>query len=274
MARVLVIGHVNHDRLWRLDQPLRPGGRIGWTAREVCLGGGAFFTGAQLLSLGHAAVLVSTLCGDQLGRETRTRLAADGFDVTHVAEPDGETALTEILLEPSGERTILNARSALMRVVELSGEPIAEAAYINCLNPGRRAVARLETLPFVVSQFPVREDAAARPADLVIGSRDDFPGESLEFLWRRAASHCGGRLKHLVLTDGPGPITILDGRSVQTVVPARQVPTSNAIGAGDTYAAGLIAALLDGLPIEVAARAASETTAQWLEARERVDPAA
>lgn len=273
MARILVVGHVNHDRLWRLDRPLRPGGRIGFGAREVRIGGGGYCTGSQLLALGHAVVLVSALSGDRRGSETRAKLAADGFDMTHVVKADGDTKLTEILLEPSGERTILTPRTASRRVVELSGEVEAEAAYVNCLNPGPRLVARLETLPFVVSQFPVLEDATPRPADLVIGSRDDFPGESLESLWQRGGRHCGGRMKRLVLTDGPRPVAILDGRGVATVPLARQVQTGNVIGAGDSFAAALIAALLDGMPIEDAASAASLTTAAWLEARDSIDPA-
>lgn len=26
--RIVVIGHINHDRIWRLTEPLRAGGRI------------------------------------------------------------------------------------------------------------------------------------------------------------------------------------------------------------------------------------------------------
>lgn len=268
MARVLVCGHINHDRLWRLDQPLRAGGRIGWLDREIRLGGGAFFTGAQLMALGHEVALVSSLGADQPGRQARARLMAEGYDTTHLAEPGHETVLTEILLEPCGERTILASRSAMGPLIDLAGDEQADAAYLNCLHPGPRLLEGLAGTGLVVSQFPLADHAGPRVADVMIGSCGDFPGVSMDALWRRAGGFCAGRLRWLVLTDGPGPVTILDGQAVQTVQPPRQVPASDTTGAGDTYAAGLIAALLKDQPIRDAVLTACRTTADWLEARD------
>ena len=52
MARVLVIAHLNHDRIWELDGPLKSGSRISWGKREIRLGGGGYFTGSPFFGSG------------------------------------------------------------------------------------------------------------------------------------------------------------------------------------------------------------------------------
>ena len=66
-TRVVVIGHINHDRIWRLTEPLRAGGRIAWASRETRLGGGGYFTARRLLDLGHEVALLSNLMSDAHG---------------------------------------------------------------------------------------------------------------------------------------------------------------------------------------------------------------
>ncbi|MCM0752508.1 hypothetical protein DEA98_18920 [Brucella pseudogrignonensis] len=107
MARVLVIAHLNHDRIWELDGPLKSGSRVSWGKRETRLGGGGYFTGSPFLALGHEVALVSSLGNDALGDTARSELSELGFDMQHVYKRDSGTHITDILLEPSGERTIL-----------------------------------------------------------------------------------------------------------------------------------------------------------------------
>jgi len=52
MARVLVIAHLNHDRIWELDAPLKSGSRVSWGKREIRLGGGGYFTGSPFFGSG------------------------------------------------------------------------------------------------------------------------------------------------------------------------------------------------------------------------------
>lgn len=97
---------VTIDRIWELTGPLQSGARISWRNREVTLGGGGYFTGLPFLKLKHDVALVSSLGNDALGSEARQFLATIGFDMRHVMTRDAATHLTEIFLEPSGERTI------------------------------------------------------------------------------------------------------------------------------------------------------------------------
>lgn len=266
MSSVIVIGHVSHDRVWLLASPLASGARITYSDRSVRLGGGGFHTGAQLARLGDDVQLVSNLMDDTFGVAALSTLQTLGFDTRHVTIRPGETPFTEILLEPNGERTILNTGRQLRPPFAANGPITANAAYLNALVLDDGLVTSLETVPLVVSQFPLRS-ATPRPADIVIGSRADFPGEDTHRLWDRAALIAGPRLKTLVLTDGPRPISLYDGSVLDHVTPLKKVSVPDTIGAGDCFTGIFLHGLLQGLSLAVSAEEASRRTADWLHER-------
>lgn len=262
MYRVIVIGSVNHDRIWQLDDPLVAGGRLRFSSREIHLGGGGFFTGCQLLELGAEVVLVNRLMRDEQGLRALEALREMGFDTGQVALHPGETRPLEILLEPDGERTILYCGDRSSPLFAASAPFSGDAAYLNALNLDAGLVAELDTIPLIISQLPLRP-ATPRPADYVISSRHDAD-DGIEIAWRRARAIAGPRLKMLVLTDGPRPVTLFDGRNVVEVAPAPTVHVKNTIGAGDRFSGAFLHALLDGETAASAATRASRQTADWL----------
>jgi len=266
MHRVIVIGSVNHDRIWQLEDALTPGGRLRFSAREVHLGGGGFHTGCQLLDLGANVALVTRLMQDEKGLSALKTLNAAGFDTTHVAMLPGETEPLEILLEPNGERTIIAPAGRSRAPLSVSGALTGEAAYLNALLLEEGLVTRLHDVPLVVSQLPLRP-ATPRPADYVVTSRDDA-GEEAPAVWRRAMELAGPRLKMLVLTDGPRRIMLYDGSRSIAVDPAPAVKVASTIGAGDRFSGAFLFALLDGLDAASAAAEASRLTADWLRRRQ------
>lgn len=264
MPRVIVIGSVNHDRIWQLDAPLVRGGRMQFSSRTTRLGGGAYYTGQQLLELGADVALVSRLMQDEQGQATLTSLSSAGFDTDHIMMTSGETAPLEIFLEPNGERTII-APAGRALPLTAAGKLSSAGVYINALALDGNLVDQIDAQPLVVSQFPLKP-ATHRPADYVISSRDDV-SDDLTLAWRRAAEVAGRRLKMLVLTDGPRPITLFDGSGALEVEPAERVATANTIGAGDRFAGAFLFALLQGQTPAAAAWEASRITAEWLRRR-------
>lgn len=262
MHRTIVIGSVNHDRIWQLDDHLTPGKRLRFSARNVHLGGGGFHTGSQLLELGASVTLVSRLMQDEQGLSALKALDAAGFDTRHVAMMPGETVPLEILLEPGGERTILAPADGPRAILSVRGGLVGDAAYLNALLLDEALVSRLDKIPLVVSQLPLRP-ATPRPADYVVTSRIDA-ADDLETVWKRAATLAGPRLKGLVLTDGPRQITLYDGRRAVRVDPAPTVRVANTIGAGDRFSGAFLFALLSGRDAASALAEASRVTADWL----------
>lgn len=265
MHRVIVIGSVNHDRIWQLDDPLVPGGRLRFSSREIHLGGGGFFTGCQLLDLGADVALVNRLMQDEQGLSALKVLQDMGFDTAQVALHPGETKPLEILLEPNGERTILYSGDRNSPFFKASAPFIGDAAYLNALKLDDDLVAQLDAIPLVISQLPLRP-ATPRPADYVVSSRDDAP-DDIGIVWQRSQAIAGPRLKMLVLTDGPRPITLFDGIDVIDVAPAPPVHVKSTIGAGDRFSGAFLHALLDGETVVSAATRASHQTADWLRLR-------
>ncbi|WP_157982089.1 PfkB family carbohydrate kinase [Oceanicella sp. SM1341] len=264
---ILVIGSVNHDRVWQLAAPLVPGARLDWCSRRMTLGGGGLNTGMRLLSLGRPVALVTQVAEDRRGTATRAFLARAGFGMDGVATVPGPARITEILLGADGERTILFPPGARPPLEARPGP--ACAAYVNArrLGPGLRAA--LGRVALVMTQLPPGA-ADARPADIAITSRADFPGSAPRDLLAQARRLCGPRLRLLVLTDGARPVTLLgSGPEAEevSVPPGPRVRVANATGAGDSFAAAFLHATLDGAAPAGAAAEACRLTALWLEDR-------
>jgi fructokinase len=265
--RVVVIGHINHDRIWRLTERLRAGGRIAWSSRETRLGGGGYFTARRLLELGHDVALLSNLMDDDHGETAYAELSSAGFDTSLITCREGKTDFADILLDPTGERTILSSERRLSRSFLLDQPIEADAFYVNAPKLPETILASLEQAPLVVSQFPLRE-GEPRPADIMIGSKADLPGRSISDVWTMARKLVTDRLSHLVMTDGPAAISIFDGHVEQTVALDRIVSVRDTIGAGDTFSGNLLNAILAKADIVAASRIAGNETTAWLESRE------
>lgn len=268
MHRVIVIGSVNHDRIWTLDQPLVPGKRLQFSNQETNIGGGGFHTACQLLDLGAEVALVSRLMQDVYGTDALQQLRQMGFDTADVMIYPGETVLREILLEPSGERTII-APPPSPSSLSASGLLGADAAYLNALLLDERLVADLDSIPLVLTQLPLRP-ASPRPSDYVITSRTDA-AEDLETVWQSACHIAGPRLKTLILTDGPRQTTLFDGRTAVEIAPSTTVRVKSTIGAGDRFCGALVFSMLTGKDLATAVGDAGRSVAEWLLSRHEAE---
>jgi sugar/nucleoside kinase (ribokinase family) len=205
---------------------------------------------------------------DEHGDRAMADLDALGFDTSLMTRLPGDTDFADILLDPMGERTILSNERRLSREFVLT-TPVSDATfYVNAPILPDTILAALHQARLVVSQLPLRQ-AAPRPADIVIGSKADLPAKSIADCWSLASALAGGRLRHLVMTDGPQAISIYDGTQEITVAIEQQVAVRDTIGAGDSFSGGLIHALLSGIEIVEAAGISAVLTAQWLAAREQ-----
>lgn len=265
--RVVVIGHINHDRIWRLTEPLRAGGRIAWSSRETRLGGGGYFIARRLLDLGHDVALLSNLMSDTHGENAFGELQDAGFDTSLIARRDGETDFADILLDPTGERTILSSERRLSRTFVLDRAIQADAFYVNAPKLPDTIIASLNRAPLVISQFPLRE-GEIRPADIMVGSKADLPGTPIADVWAFARRLATDRLTHLVMTDGPAAISVYDGNTETRVTLGRCVTVRDTIGAGDTFSGSLLHAVLGGKNAVEASQLAGDATTAWLEHRE------
>ncbi len=189
-ADLLLIATIALDRIWRLDAPLRPGARIAWRSITPRHGGGGFNTGTLLAALGHRVRVAGVVCDDAQGRESLAEMARRGLDASLMAVVPGPSAVTEILVEPGGERTLIfpprrpGPRPAPARLD-------ADLVYVNAHALPAPTDAALAAHPRVVGQFPRMADMA-HPAHWLIASRSDVPGEAPAALFARGRRLCPG----------------------------------------------------------------------------------
>ncbi len=267
MARIVVVGTVGLDRVWKLDRPLRAGGRHACEGVMTRLGGGGFNTGDVLVGLGHEVTLVTNLADDEAGRWCRATLDERGFDTRFVGMAPGSTVVTEILVEPAGERTIL--RRAGPRPLDGLMLPSidADGAYFNVRRLNPAAAVPLTRFPRIVSQIPM-ELGEVRPADVLIASRSDVPESAAAVLWRDGVAISGSRLETIVLTNGPYPVTVIERDRAVHVAAMPVISAGDTTGAGDFFAAGYMDAALAGWESSEAARIGCVVAARRLGARQ------
>lgn len=265
MAHILVVGSVNVDRLWRLDAPLRAGGRLTRHDLVLRLGGGGFNTGAALLALGHRVTLAATLSTDAAGAACRARLEAMGFDLTHLRTGEEPTVPLDILIDPAGERTIIAPATTESRRLTALPPLAADVAYVNIRRAAPAVLEAVAARMPVMAQVPL-ERTERRPAQVLIASASDHALFAGADAFRQAREIGGPALAALVLTDGARPVQLCEAeRRTQIAVPPLAAP-ADTTGAGDAFAAGFIDGWLAGEVAQAAVRRGNEIAARTLTA--------
>jgi ribokinase len=259
VARILVLGSVARDEVVRLQAPLRAGLHLEGRPEEPRLGGGAANTGIPLAHAGHVVTLVCPIGHDVHGDRLIADLRASGVDTSKLRRVEMPTTRSIVLVEPGGERTIVNLSRCLepeppARILELPAD---------CLYVRSRALDLTDLLAkktsscLVVAHIPPC-DAGARPAQVLVASESDLTPEVRDSPWEWGRQIAGERLRWVVLTRGPDGARAV-GADVQLETGAPQVEAVDTTGAGDAFAAGLIHALVTGEPMGEAL----ETACAW-----------
>lgn len=255
------------------------------------VGGSAANTAVGLARLGVRTGLISRVGADPFGAYLVDALAAEGVDVSMVGrDPVLPTGLAFAALRPPADSEVLfygtpNANQGV-RVADLDPGALAGAAYLIvggtalAASPTREAAlvamqvhrAAGGTTCLDVDWRPIywsdRETAdlyyrmALGMSDIVLANQDelrligggsDDPDEVAE---RLAAL---GPTRLVAKQGGRG--AVYRGPEGRFQVAAAPVPVMNTLGAGDGFAAGWVAAWIDGAPVPEALRFAAAAAA-------------
>lgn len=247
MPTICVAGSLSLDRIWHIDQLLRPGARLRCLRQVIRVGGGAANTGAVLGALGHEVHIVATLCRDLGGDLLLDRARRAGLDCSSVERVDGVTRHADIFLQPDGERTLISSGGAQSPVPPALLASTAPFAYLNIARLADPTVLRpLLERACLIAQLPL-DRTEPRPAHVLIASRSDVAAMPAVELWSLRRAMAGDVLRWLAITDGPNGVELVgpDGACHFPGDPIRDLGDS--IGAGDFFAAGLIDGLARGL---------------------------
>jgi 2-dehydro-3-deoxygluconokinase len=270
-------------------------------ALALAVGGAESNVASALVALGHSAAWLGRVGDDPLGQRVLDDLTARGVDVSAVeTDPVRPTGVYFKDTGPEGTGTYYYRRDSAAaamdpgltdlpllhraRVLHLSG--ITVALSDSCAELVTRIISR-RAVPGPVISFDVNyrpalwrcrpSEAApvllelARSADLVFVGRDEA-----ETLWdTRTAQEVRDLLgpgRVLVVKDAGHGATAYDADGEETFVPTPAARVVEPVGAGDAFAAGYLAAFLEGRTPANGLRLGHLVAAATLSTREDVPP--
>ncbi len=263
MSRIVVAGDVMTDVVATVGGPIAHGSDT--AARIVQRGGGAAANVAVWLARAGAAVTLIARVGDDLaGRMAAETLHAEGVDARLTTDPVLSTGTCVVLVEPGGERTMLpdvGANAALEAVPLPAGARHLHVSGYAVLHLGSRpaalallAAARAAGLTVSVDPSSAAPLARTGPAaflqwiagaDLLIPNRDEAAVLTGAADPEVAARSLTAHAREVVVKLGADGALWTDGTRVERAA-AFPVPEADTTGAGDAFAAGLLAARAAG----------------------------
>ena len=280
-GRVVVVGDVMADVVATLSGPIAHGSDV--AARIVERGGGAAANVAVWLArTGASVTLVGRVGDDAAGRLVAEELRSEGVDARLQVDARRPTGRCLVLVEPGGERTMLpdaGANAVLEEVTLPDDARHVHVAGYALLHPGSRPAAlgtvlraRAMGVPFSVdpsSAAPLARVGADRFLEWVEGAALLLPNRAeavmlagVDDAEAAARALCSRGVGEVVVKLGGGGALWTDGDAVSRASARPVVAEADTTGAGDAFAAGLLAARLAGAAPAEALEAGCELAAR------------
>ncbi len=244
MARIVVLGSIARDDVIPLDQRLREGAHLQGAIPLARLGGGGANTAIALAHAGHEVSLVAAVGTDPLADELLAEVSRHGVDIGPVTRVSGPSTRSLVLLDPEGERTIINLSRAResrtpRRLLDLGADCVYVRSHGYDLE--ELLLAKAALCPVLAQVRPLVEGKL--PAHVLVGSRNDLGSDFIGSPLREGRKLAGEILRWVVVTHGADGAEAfgIDGQHLRATAP--DVEAVDTTGAGDAFAAGLAHAL-------------------------------
>jgi ribokinase len=258
MIRLVCVGDLMVDVLAQLPGPLAPGSD---TPAPISLfgGGAGANVAAWAVRAGAAATFVGRAGDDALGRSAVDELIAGGVDAQVVLDPGRPTGTCIVLVDPSGERTMVPSAGANATVDEYllpdDGDWLYLSGYSLLSDPPRAAA--LNALRIARERgWSIAVDAASAAPLQRVGAQTflDWVGPDVLLFANTdeavvlsgldepdaAAAAIAARTGQAIVKCGASGAVWSDG-SVRQRLAAVATQVLDTTGAGDAFAAGFLA---------------------------------
>jgi sugar/nucleoside kinase (ribokinase family) len=281
---ILCTGNIVYDVLVRPVDGLPPWGATLWVdSIDAHLGGNGAITAYALGKLGASVRLAGSVGDDEFGHYAVARLQSAGVDTSHVRLlPRVPTATTVGLVHPSSERLFLHVKGA-SDVTHPDDFHFDGCRYFHFaslfqmarMRAGARSLLQRARQAGLVTSLDTAWDPQGR-------WMEDFaplcPLIDLLFLNQQEAGMLAGAdlpaaVGHFFRDRGVGLIVLkmaengcaLSTPDQELLVPGFPVHALDATGAGDTFCAGFLTALMRGFSLAEAARFANAVAAHCVQ---------
>ncbi len=269
-------------------------GNVGHSEVKLLQGGTCGNTSAVLGKLGAKPYFVTDLCGDKTGRALRDEMTAAGVDLSwSIENPDKANMICIAVIDENKERVIFPwlppgsdyprfSAENLSRIPEeellvfsggmvMNNDPASMNAVCEKTEALKRAgstvVFDLNVRAETYGMNPERRAAYDRMislCDIVIGSGiEEFTAVTGALQIEDAVTILARNGTAVIARDGGNPVLIAE-QGQRFSVPTEEVRPVQTIGAGDTFNAGFLYALKEGLDIVSAAAFANGIAAYMI----------
>lgn len=266
-GRIICVGDAMIDILASLPGPLAVGSDTPAPVR-FSPGGGAANTASWLAEAGAPTIYLGRVGADGFGRDVVESLRRCGVQVLVSVDDAVPTGVCLVLIGPDGERTMIPSAGANDRlslddvsVIEPAATDRLHLSGYSLLKDGPRAAAVALLGRAVAAGTPVSVDAASTDPIRRFGAEAFLAlvptaatlmanaEEATELTGcsdpEDAASALASRFRAALVKCGPrGAVAAADG--LVTMIATETVPMIDSTGAGDAFAAGVLAALHRG----------------------------
>lgn len=274
--RVAAYGDVSIDVVLEVPDLPAPGGEVFSSLRLELLGGSAVNTAVVLTRLGLDSVVMGAVGEDEAGYRALHLLASEGVDTAQMSVSRAHpTAMNTVLVTPDGERTMIGARGANAHYTAMPGwDEGVDWLHVSgyALMEGSQQGSALEAMDTAAEKsIPCSLDVPVGVGERIRGLvADRLSGLRVVTGSRRALAELtdgGDPIENLAVgsvqvavTSGSEPLLLARGREMVSLTPPL-VDAVDVTGAGDAFAAGLIAGAVSGLEVGPAAVLAAATGA-------------
>ena len=273
MKKIVCLGSLNLDHVYRLDHFVRPGETLGSESYSVGCGGKGLNQSIALARAGAPVMHAGRIGHD--GGILRSALEAAGVDVSLLVEGDGPTGHAIIQVDAKGENAIILYGGANRRITEVEIDAALDAVgdgilllqnEINSLGTilekaharGIRTAfnfapfdpADAKTLPLGLLSYLIVNEiegagvaGVAEPEAILRTLKERYPG-------------C-----RVILTLGKAGAAFLGDDGVMVPVPPCPAEVVDTTSAGDTFIGYLFAGLLEGMELKAAMELAGRASA-------------
>lgn len=238
MVDFWVVGSIAWDHVLYVPSLPLSGGFTRATAVLGRPGGTGANTAIALAGSGAAVHMVGYVGEDEPGARLLATLETAGVDTRFVEIRGEPTFEVVILVEPSGQRSIIDIRPSFLDAVRVPvgetrpGDVVYFAAWRSAFRP---VMGQLTARGVLVATIPPLPPAPAVPAAFLIGAQDQYGSQDPAGAIRDGDA----TLQAVIVTCGADGVIVHD-RGGTTAFPVRRVAAVDTTGAGDAFAAGFL----------------------------------
>jgi len=272
---VVCIGIATIDAIVEVERLPGSDERVPGIGAALSGGGTAATAAVTLARLGVPVAFVGRVGNDRSGRWIREELAAGGVDVRGLQLREGRRSpLSAVLVETTTCARALVPDPGDREPIELTAEELERCAAAAWVHVDHRGAAAIPVLVAAGVETPISVDDGVPDAPRPELRHVALYAPTVSALLRRFPAHDLDGSLDAALVTGPwavvatrgadgaiGAERAADGRTRRFDVPARPVAVRSTLGAGDVFHGALIAGLVEGRPLEDAARRAAACAA-------------